>query len=348
MSGEEKAKPVAETSVGQQLRRARESLGLSVGAIADQQHLRPSIIQSIEAGQYSKIDTELFLKGYVRAYARQVGLDPDAVIGALDAELEPLRQEREQQQKANPLVDIARKKKRKRQIAKFVMVMLLLLVAGGLIFNYAADKDLSMLTGKDAPESVEDTPGPDARDSIGDDWPAAAEDNIPEAIEDVEPDAERPDPAPDAQAEQPGAPVETADVEADNASGVQESNRVAEDAPESIADAAGAQPVVEVSEPEVTAMQPAATTVTEPVAPGVRLEMAFADDCWVQVSDGEGNRLASALRRRGDTLDVSGQPPLRVVIGAMSAVQSLEFQGERLDLASFRTVNNRSEFTLEP
>ena len=97
MTGEEQSQPASEASVGQQLRRAREKLGLSVSDIADQQHLRPSVIQSIEEGDYSKVDTELFLKGYVRTYARQVQLNADALIAALDSELEPLRQQREQE-----------------------------------------------------------------------------------------------------------------------------------------------------------------------------------------------------------------------------------------------------------
>ena len=80
MTGDEQLNNVSAEPVGQQLRRAREKAGLSLAAVADQQHLRVSVIQAIESGDYSKIDTELFLKGYVRAYARQVGLDGCSVL----------------------------------------------------------------------------------------------------------------------------------------------------------------------------------------------------------------------------------------------------------------------------
>ncbi|MEC8822391.1 MAG: RodZ domain-containing protein, partial [Pseudomonadota bacterium] len=107
-----------------------------------------------------------------------------------------------------------------------------------------------------------------------------------------------------------------------------------------------------VEQPPVVAQSPdpalTESEVMEAPVETVRLAMTFSDDCWIQVTDGAGNRLASALRREGDALDVSGQPPLRVVVGAMSAVESLEFQGEPMDLGNFRVVNNRSEFTLEP
>ena len=100
---------------GQLLKRAREQKGLSVSAVADAQHLRPAIIQAIEDGHYEQIDSELFLKGYVRTYARQVDLDPDAVIATLDEELEPLRQQKVQAEEANPLIDIERRRRRKRR-----------------------------------------------------------------------------------------------------------------------------------------------------------------------------------------------------------------------------------------
>lgn len=102
MTGDVEPDQVTAEPVGELLRQGRERLGLSVSAIADEQHLRPSVIQAIENGDYSKIDSELFLKGYVRAYARQVGLDADAVIADLNRELEPARQQREQEHQASP------------------------------------------------------------------------------------------------------------------------------------------------------------------------------------------------------------------------------------------------------
>ena len=57
MTGDEKPNSLAAEPVGQQLRQAREKAGLSVSAVADQQHLRVSVIQAIENGDYEKIDT---------------------------------------------------------------------------------------------------------------------------------------------------------------------------------------------------------------------------------------------------------------------------------------------------
>lgn len=113
-------------TVGERLRQAREIAGLSVAEVAAKQHLRPVIISAIESGDYRKIDSELFLKGYVRAYANHVGVDPESVVRQLDRELEPLREERQARVEANPLVNIERRKRRKRQIAKIVVTLLAL------------------------------------------------------------------------------------------------------------------------------------------------------------------------------------------------------------------------------
>ena len=62
--------------------------------------------------------------------------------------------------------------------------------------------------------------------------------------------------------------------------------------------------------------------------------------------DAEGNRLVNSLQQDGDQIDVAGPAPLRVVIGAVDAVESIRFQGEPVDIGGYRVVNNRSEFTL--
>lgn len=133
MDRDDTLQPVAGESIGQQLRRAREQKGLEASDVADAQHLRPAVIHAIEDGDYDQIDSELFLKGYVRAYARQVGLDPNAIIASLDGELEPLRQERAQAEELNPLADIERRRYQKRRLAKvffFVLLIAIVVFAG--------------------------------------------------------------------------------------------------------------------------------------------------------------------------------------------------------------------------
>ncbi|QBM16784.1 cytoskeleton protein RodZ [Marinobacter sp. JH2] len=311
--------------VGQQLKRAREAKSLSVSAVAEQQHLRPSVVQAIEAGDYEKIDTELFLKGYVRAYARQVGLNADSVIRDLDVELAPARKRREEALQANPLVDIERRKKRKQRIAKTILWLLLIGVVASIALYFVAQKQ----TANDdrnapVPETVTESRGDVAEElpEPGIDSPSSAP-LVEPAVTDTS-EGEEPLREADAPLAMPQSNLDESEVPAVATESID--RPVASDAP---------------------LQTPDANESSAESAIG-RLEMTFSSDCWLKVTDATGQRLASGLRRQGDKLDVRGTPPLSVVVGAMSAVEVIRFQDETVDMGDFRVVNNRSEFTLEP
>lgn len=342
MTTEENPQPASNEPVGKQLQKAREKAGLSVNDVAGAQHLRPSIIQAIEAGEHGKIDSELFLKGYVRAYARQVGLDADAVISDLDRELEPLRVQREQEQEANPLVDIERRRRRKRQVAKVLFFLAVLGIAGYLVFAFV----LTQQAESPATSASDSAPAQSVNESVN----PESETQAPEPVQ----------PENEAMAQVPTEPEPVAEPEPEPALDQEPAvEQAADSATDSVqsplaeAEPARDQPV----EPEVAVAEraPAVAQTPEPVLanPGLsetadagRLEIVFEGDCWVQVSDSEGNRLVNSLQRNGDRIDVSGPAPLRVVIGAVDAVESIRFQGEPVDISGFRVVNNRTEFTL--
>ncbi len=327
MGSEQQEISVPADPVGQQLQRAREAKGWSVSAITEQQHLRCSVVQAIESGDYSKIDTELFLKGYVRAYARQVGLDADAVIRDLDAELAPMRKQREDELQTHPLVDIERRRRRKRRLVKSFLVVLLLALLGYLAFHYLTPGRVGIFdgTGSDAPELSVGEQHPDTNEALSEPLAGSPSDDAP--MESLQALSVTPSPE---LLEEPEA-LSITDIPVDQGAALQTEE----------------EPNVEAPQQAAEEIEPASAG-SDTVFPVGRLEMTFSDDCWIQVTDANGQRLASELRRRGDTLDVSGPPPLKVVVGAMNAVEVIRFQGERLEMDDFRVVNNRSEFTLEP
>ncbi|WP_372986389.1 RodZ domain-containing protein [Marinobacter sp.] len=329
MTSDENPQSVVSDPVGVQLKRAREKLGLGVDDIARAQHLRPAIIQAIENSEHTRIDSELFLKGYVRAYASQVGLDPDSVITDLDRELEPLRIEREQQQEANPLVDIERRRHQKRRIAKTLVWILAVVLAGYLSYRFVLQDDSAPITEESTEQTSE---GQSEADLTEADSPSALDSPVAENAvepESVEEELAAPEPesvAGDAVGGEPPEPV---------------TEEIAVEEP-------AQEPAVEQPVPVVEEPKPLVENPEEPVVIGdtARLQMTFTGDCWVQVSDADGNRLVASLQRQGDRIDVSGDAPLRVVIGAVDAVGSVRFQGEPVDLGDFRVANNRTEFTL--
>jgi cytoskeletal protein RodZ len=64
--------------VGALLRAAREKHGLTLDEIARVTKVRLAFLQAIEANRRDQLPDAIFLRGFVRAYARHIGLDPDA------------------------------------------------------------------------------------------------------------------------------------------------------------------------------------------------------------------------------------------------------------------------------
>ncbi len=327
MANEENLEVMTSDPVGLQLKRAREQRGLSDSDVAQAQHLRPAVIQAIEAGEYGQVDSELFLKGYVRAYARQVGLDDNKIIADLDRELEPLRQKREQEVEANPLVDIERRRRRKRRLAKVVLLLGVAALAGYLVFAFVL------------PESEMTSPVDATEAPAQDESPAVDSEQAAPKIEDEEPSVSVPQEPETPMVEDPEVAQSEAEIGQEPTADPLMDSGVDNSA--SIAPAQTASVAAPVTETVIQSpSEPVAMTETG------RLEISFRADCWVQVSDADGERLVNSLQRDGDRIDVSGDTPLRVVIGAVSAVDSIRFQNEPVDMGNFRVVNNRSEFTL--
>ncbi|RTR38464.1 DUF4115 domain-containing protein [Shewanella canadensis] len=76
-----------EDSLGSILKAAREKQGASVADIAGQLHLRPCIVEDIEADNFGEIASATYVKGYVKNYARIVQADKKAIQACLDRQL---------------------------------------------------------------------------------------------------------------------------------------------------------------------------------------------------------------------------------------------------------------------
>ncbi len=65
---------------GARLAQLRQAAQLSVDDIASRLHLRSDIINHIERDDYAGMPSFVFVRGYLRAYAKLLGLDADAII----------------------------------------------------------------------------------------------------------------------------------------------------------------------------------------------------------------------------------------------------------------------------
>ena len=71
------------SALGETFRNARESQGLTLADVAERIHIRDVYLAAIEAENWGAIGPQVYVRGFVRSYARALGIDPDAAVAAL-------------------------------------------------------------------------------------------------------------------------------------------------------------------------------------------------------------------------------------------------------------------------
>jgi len=64
-------------AIGQQLRTARERMGLGVAQAAEQLHVDENVIDALETGRFNALGAPVYVRGHLRHYADLVG-EPSA------------------------------------------------------------------------------------------------------------------------------------------------------------------------------------------------------------------------------------------------------------------------------
>lgn len=82
-----------DTTVGATLKATRESLGLTVRDMADITRIQPVWLECIEQDRYSEMPAEVFIRGFIRSYARELRLCEETVFEAYMAQTGQNRQE---------------------------------------------------------------------------------------------------------------------------------------------------------------------------------------------------------------------------------------------------------------
>jgi len=75
------------SAVAAQLRQAREDQHLTTQQVADATKIRTDHIEALDRGNYNVFSAPIYIKGFVRAYAREVKLDERKILSMLEAEL---------------------------------------------------------------------------------------------------------------------------------------------------------------------------------------------------------------------------------------------------------------------
>jgi cytoskeletal protein RodZ len=75
--------------LGTELRNGRERRGMSLAVLASSTKIGVATLQAMERGDFARLPGGVFTRGFLRAYAREVGLDPEEMVQHYLAEFEP-------------------------------------------------------------------------------------------------------------------------------------------------------------------------------------------------------------------------------------------------------------------
>ena len=67
-------------SIGEFFKQVREAKGLTIDDVASKTRIRNDFVQALEEGNFAKLPDQVFARGFVRSYARSLGLDEDDAI----------------------------------------------------------------------------------------------------------------------------------------------------------------------------------------------------------------------------------------------------------------------------
>jgi cytoskeletal protein RodZ len=73
------------SALGDSFRTARESQDYTIAEAAERTHIRSVYLEAIEAENWSAIGPAVYVRGFVRNYARFLGLDPEAAVAGYAA-----------------------------------------------------------------------------------------------------------------------------------------------------------------------------------------------------------------------------------------------------------------------
>jgi cytoskeleton protein RodZ len=73
-------------NLGMQLSNIRQQKGYTIEYVASKLHLRVRIIELIENGEFNLLPEPVFVKGYLRAYSKLLGVSPDPFLAVFNAQ----------------------------------------------------------------------------------------------------------------------------------------------------------------------------------------------------------------------------------------------------------------------
>ncbi len=286
---------VFQAGFGASLKAAREAKNMALADVAAKLKLTSRQVEALEEEDFDHLPSEVFVRGFVRNYARLVGLEPDSLIAPVDAQVSEVITA------PSAGLHVGSNGIRRWLVYPLIVVTVFLVLVAALYHWLRQGEDALISAPPDVttqalpPLALSPEAPPPHAVAPADEAPALSPVPAPAPAPETEP-------APSSNAGQP---------------------------------APAALPVAPALPASPAPAAPALATNAAPAAKSSQRSMRFepTHDAWIQVVDGKGNRF-SKLVRAGAAESFSGEPPFRLVVGEAAQVK-LTYNGHSIDLTPF-------------
>ncbi|MFC3396404.1 cytoskeleton protein RodZ [Brenneria rubrifaciens] len=325
------------TLPGERLRQARERLGMTQQTVAERLCLKLSTVREIEEGNTPTGLAPTFLRGYIRSYAKLVHLPEDELLPMLDKHVVP------RATNVAPMQSFSLGKSRKKRDGwlmtfTWLIVIVVLGFTGAWWWQNHQEQQKEISSMVDHASAMQAQNGGQAVPLMSNSEPQAPADSDPARSTPVEPPENTTSQASDnpvtAQSAPPPSATDYPQSATPSPAPQPDVSRPADSAPLRSGAVAPETGAVSPDNPPPSAVS------SEPA-----LVMNFNADCWLEVIDASGKKLFSGMQRNGGSLNLNGQTPYTLKIGAPAAVQ-IQFQGKPVDLSRFVRSNQVARLTL--
>lgn len=302
---------------GQLLADARAKLNLSIEQVAHRLNFRVCQILDIEADSYDGSVPETFTRGYLLNYAKLVGVDSKDIISSYES-LDVARKQCAQMQSFSKITEKQAAHSRLMWLSYFIIFAL---IASSVLYYIQESRQQHATT------TVSISTAPVMNET------------------EVEPLASSSDV--NSSADKTGAINTQMDSSALVAHAEENINSNASTLTPNTAVLAGELINVTAAEQpvQVSADIENTTQIAEVERPiNSQAIFTFAGDCWVNIHDAKGERIAYGVKKSGYVMELNGIAPFKVTVGKPELV-SITLNGERVDMAKYK-VGNIAKFTL--
>jgi cytoskeleton protein RodZ len=292
-------------SIGDRLREAREAKNYTLSEVAAQLRLTKDIIAHMESQEWDKLNGRTYARGYFANYVKFLGLPYEEMLAVFNLEYTA----------KEPAVDLKHRghSVNERSFPWF-MLALIAIVAVVIWLAYQQWQQT---------QSVAQSPAAPAEQG------AQAEDDAfqDSVVEPLQNDS--------ALGVQPAPEDETAPLTQQSLSatadelGLSDNNLEEINAAEQITSAAD---TAAGQVPGLTPLQ--ADSQQQKTAQASTLRLSFNNECWVEVSNADAEVLVSKKMQANDSLELSSEQPLNVLLGRAKAA-TVFFNNEQVDLQPY-------------